>query len=267
MEDTPPDFCYISVDTLEKDFLVWHEADWKFPLEMHRHQMGQLIYVEKGFQYLQTDTTQYLLPQHHCAWIPSNLEHKSASPLKDVFLRTLYFRTDISLDTFYNNVNIFMAPDVLREMILYTERFSKIWDISSSGKAFMNAIITSLPEMCKAALPLSIPVPKSEKLKKVVDHLNLNLLEVIDLQQVATDFAFSARTLQRLFKEEIGLTPASYLKMIRMIKAMELLSDKTESISSVAYKVGYTSVPTFSNTFKEMFGKAPYDYFKDIQEA
>lgn len=83
-------FCHLTVDSIQKEAYVWHEADWKFSDDWHSHAMGQLIFVEKGVQYLHTQERTYLLPTHHCAWIPSDLMHKTSAPVSPVYLRCIF---------------------------------------------------------------------------------------------------------------------------------------------------------------------------------
>ncbi len=254
-----PDFCHISVDKSTKDALVWHDSNWKFSPEPHQHKKGQLIYVQHGFQYLYTKERSYLIPQNHCAWIPSNCYHHSTSPKENVFLRTIYFTVTDNQD-FYRKLQIFPAPAVLKEMILFTERYSRIESTNEVESAFLKGIYMSLPEMVQNTIPLSIPITQDIKLSELISFLFENIDQSINFKELALQYGFSLRTLERNFQEELGLTPTSYLQMIRMVKAMELLTDGQENISEVAFQVGYNSVPTFSKTFKTIFGKSPKYY-------
>lgn len=42
--------------------------------------------------------------------------------------------------------------------------------------------------------------------------------------------------------------------------ALELLEDQSLHISEIVYKIGYDSIPTFSNLFKELIGISPQRY-------
>lgn len=254
-------FCHLTVDEVKKDAYVWHEEKWIFSDEWHVHEKGQLIYVEHGFQYLHTADKKYLLPTHHCAWIPPQLLHKSSSPEENVFLRCTFFKSN-QRSPFFKEINIFHTPKVLREMILHTAQYSQLKDYDPVEADFLQAILSSLPLMCSASVPLMIPVPQDKRLSAIADELTSQIDASFNLKEIASRHAFSERTLERLFQKDIGMSPASYIKLLRMIKAVELLSQATENVSSVAYKVGYNSVPTFSNTFKQVIGVRPQDMFK-----
>jgi len=92
-----------------------------------------------------------------------------------------------------------------------------------------------------------------------IDYLTENVANNIKIPDVASNFNLSARTMERLFKRDIGITVAGYIKLYKIIKAVELLSISGENVKSVAIKVGYDSVSTFSNTFFNVLGVRPQE--------
>jgi AraC-like DNA-binding protein len=48
-----------------------------------------------------------------------------------------------------------------------------------------------------------------------------------------------------------------------MLTALKLLLDEKLSVNEVALRVGYSSLPTFSNTFFKIVGVRPSDYVKN----
>ena len=65
-----------------------------------------------------------------------------------------------------------------------------------------------------------------------------------------------------LFKKETGESFSSYLTLVRMEKAKELLHDTRYNIAEVAAAVGYTDKRYFSRLFKEQVGVTPKEYRK-----
>lgn len=249
-------FCHLTVDDVKKEAYVWHEADWKFYDDWHAHQMGQLIFVEKGVQYLHTAERTYLLPTHHCAWIPSGLMHKTSAPVSPVHLRCIFFGQTPE-HSFFKQLNIFHTPKVLREMILFTEQWSRLEEEDQLEYDFLRALRGILPVAFKSSLPLVLPVPRNPRIAVMIDYLTENISSEIKIPEVAALFNLSARTMERLFKQDIGITVAAYIKLYKIIKAVELLSVSGERVKSVALKVGYDSVSTFSNTFFNLLGVRP----------
>lgn len=59
-----------------------------------------------------------------------------------------------------------------------------------------------------------------------------------------------------------GKKPIEFIRIIRLKRAQQLLSESQMNISEIAYNVGYNSPELFSKHFKEEFGLSPSDYKK-----
>lgn len=67
----------------------------------------------------------------------------------------------------------------------------------------------------------------------------------------------SVRQLNDLFRAQVGMTPHQYLTELRMKEAWRLLEQPGMSMQRVADAVGYQSLSSFSDRFRNHFGKAP----------
>ena len=70
----------------------------------------------------------------------------------------------------------------------------------------------------------------------------------------------SKSNLLMLFKEATGKSPVDYLIRIRIQKAMEMLSQSQESITSIALRVGFNDSNYFSRCFKKLTNLTPRRY-------
>ena len=66
----------------------------------------------------------------------------------------------------------------------------------------------------------------------------------------------------RKVKALTGLTPADYIRTLRMNRAAELLRHDNITVAEVAYKVGISEPHYFSKLFKQQFGVSPKKYQK-----
>lgn len=66
--------------------------------------------------------------------------------------------------------------------------------------------------------------------------------------------------LSKLFSTQTGLTIERYFLLLKMEKAKELLMEGVESITAIAWQLGYGSLQTFSTQFKKETGKTPGAY-------
>lgn len=95
------------------------------------------------------------------------------------------------------------------------------------------------------------------------DWIRLMLDQAEGCQPTIDDFAVllnvSARTLSRTLAEE-GMSLRDMSKQVRHQRACAMLADPDQSISQIAYRLGYTDVANFSHAFSAMAGMSPRAY-------
>ena len=66
----------------------------------------------------------------------------------------------------------------------------------------------------------------------------------------------STRTLQRLFRNEVGVDADSWRQQVRLTRAIAYLTDG-KSVKQVAFAVGYSQPSAFVAAFRRVYGKTP----------
>ena len=64
----------------------------------------------------------------------------------------------------------------------------------------------------------------------------------------------------RTFRATFGETPHRYLQRRRVERSMFLLRESERSVTDICFDVGFTSLGTFSRTFREIVGLSPTEY-------
>ena len=93
--------------------------------------------------------------------------------------------------------------------------------------------------------------------ERAIAHLKAHLEEPFDLDQLAAVAAVSKFHLVRVFDEMTGISPRYFLACLRIQKAKELLLMPGASVSDVCAEVGYSSLGSFSNSFRDLVGLTP----------
>lgn len=237
-----------------------HKRPGKFIVDWHSHDLSQLILAEQGTLHINVDGTCLVLPPWYCVWIPPRLSHEIWSSSPDVTLRSLFFESNACKQNFYHTPSVFPISPLLREMIRYTERWNNVTMEDTSEQIFMKAIQHTLPDAMKASVNIKLPSSKNERLVDIIDYLQQHISEKVSVDSLGIQFGISPRSLHRLFVQELGIPFSTYMKMMRIMYAVDLLSQGSNSIAEVAASVGYDSLPTFSNNFVELVGNRP-SYF------
>ena len=94
----------------------------------------------------------------------------------------------------------------------------------------------------------------------IQQYLRSNFAEPISVESLARLVNLSSSRLAHLFKSEIGSTPTSCLKFIRLEKARDLLETTCLSIKQIMPLVGMSDKDNFRRDFKKAYGLPPKQY-------
>lgn len=98
-------------------------------------------------------------------------------------------------------------------------------------------------------------------INKIENYINSNYSSNITLETISHIFNYNSVYLGKLFRERTGEYFNTYVDMVRVRKACELL-DKGLKVYEVSKKVGYTDNDYFSSKFKKYTGMSPSQYKK-----
>lgn len=84
--------------------------------------------------------------------------------------------------------------------------------------------------------------------------------EPLDVPTLARIACVSEAHFIRTFRATFGETPHRYLQRRRVERAMWLLRESDRSVTDICFDVGFTSLGTFSRTFREIVGQPPVAY-------
>jgi AraC-like DNA-binding protein/quercetin dioxygenase-like cupin family protein len=252
------------IDNFSTSVFVMHERFEKF-IPYHSHTKGQLSYVEGGLAYLQVNDKHYVIPARHYFWVPQGLTHILKIGHSGTVLRSLFFYThDDDKHPFYSEVGIYPINDLLMEMIKYSESWDGHIVPGESRYLFLSVIKNILPEISDKRLPIALPFTENERMMPILEFVEKNISDSHSLQSISKQFGLSERSLSRLFQLTLDTTFLQYIKLLRMVRAIELMLQTDLSMSEIAYAVGYGSLPAFSNTFYQLTNFRPSEFKKNF---
>src|SRR5215204_5673979 len=92
------------------------------------------------------------------------------------------------------------------------------------------------------------------------DAMDRAYAEPLDVRAVAAVAHLSEAHFIRTFRATFGETPHRYLQRRRVERSMWLLRETDRSVTDICFDVGFTSLGTFSRTFREIVGQSPVAY-------
>ena len=99
--------------------------------------------------------------------------------------------------------------------------------------------------------------------QRMQDYIEEHLNEKIGLSELSNVSLFSPWYSYRLFQEYTGLTPADYIRRLRLAKAALRIKNEHIRMIDAAFDLGFGSVDGFTRAFTREFGMCPSTYAAD----
>lgn len=112
--------------------------------------------------------------------------------------------------------------------------------------------------MCKAAAVVAASVLPG--LRAARDLMDRCYAEPHDLESLARVACVSKFHFARCFTQIHGLAPLEYLTRRRIERAQDLLRAANLTVTEVCMMVGYSSLGSFSSSFRRLVGESPSAY-------
>lgn len=82
-------------------------------------------------------------------------------------------------------------------------------------------------------------------------------LGIFPIRTLAEKTHFSERTIRRVFKKELGVSPKAFSNIIRFQSSLKELHDNPSSLSNIAANYGYYDQSHYIHQFKRHYGQSP----------
>lgn len=110
-------------------------------------------------------------------------------------------------------------------------------------------------ELDAIASPVRMPM-----VRRAVDYIELHASEAITVNDIASATGIGIRALQHGFQVELGTTPLTHLRAVRLARARAefLRADPREvGVAEVAYRWGFSHLGRFASDYRDHFNETP----------
>ena len=228
-------------------------------LPSHQHDKAQLLLVFGGIAYLQTGEKDFYIPSNHYIWIPENYPHNLMFNTQDLYIINIYFPEERA-GNFYEELGIYPVSKLLAEMLSFSEKWQGDYCKGSWEFEFLSTLKGILSKENLKKFSIQLPTTDDQRLNAIIDSFRNRLNENLSLDIIAQQSGMSVRSLTRLFQTKLHITFVQYLKMLRIIKAMELINDTDLNMTEIAYEIGYSNISAFSNNFYLLTNMRPTEF-------
>ncbi|MGI5451704.1 AraC family transcriptional regulator [Streptomyces sp. CA-249302] len=220
---------------------------------VHRHARGHLVYAARGVLSVHTERGTSIVPANRVAWTPAGFTHQhrahSSTEMRIVFLSASLARLAPDRPA------VFLVSDLAREVLL-TLTGPRSHDRAASAR-LRRVLVDELQEAREQ--PLQLPEPRDDRLRAVARILREQPADTTSLAELGRTIGAGARTLSRLFHDELGMTFYEWRTQVRIHHALVLLADGHDT-THIAHACGWSNPSGFIAAFTDIIGTTPGRY-------
>lgn len=258
------------MDALQKDWIVtklllpaFYPKEWGTPTPCARESHGLVLNVDCWSTY--HFSTGEVLECHSgdCVYLPKGSRYTATRyPESSVETRGIY-AVNFQMGDETVNAPFVMHIKKREEMLSLFNASVQAWRRREVGyyEECLGNLYRIISRLKREAVQ-NVPERRAlERLSPALEHIKEHYVEEnIPTARLAALCGVSEPYLRRLFQDALGVSPAVYMRRLRIAYARDLLGSGEYSITDAAMLSGFNDVAYFSREFKKEVGVPPSAY-------
>ncbi|UXH79939.1 AraC family transcriptional regulator [Roseateles amylovorans] len=231
-------------------------------IQAHHHDWGQFVFSVRGVVRVNTERATFLLPPSRAVWIPAGVVH-AVTAVERCELRTLYLHQPPCGQAVWQANRVLEVSPLLRELVVQLAMDEvQQQDTVSDREVWIARLI--LDEIRRArSLRLGVDLPTDKRLRRLCEAVLADPQREASLDDWAAQVGASARTVSRLFRQELGSTYAQWRQQALLAEALRLAAHG-KPMGLIAAELGYASASAFSAMVTRTVGMPPSRFFEQV---
>ncbi len=231
----------------------------------HIHEDIELVLVKEGDGYAFCDGRKYRLSDNTFFMAFPNQVHRYEDCTQGEYLIFIIKPTDL---LGYENVFLEGAPK------------EATWDCTNDGgtvylanesvseyekngfttvvRAYLTALFGKLFENCE----IEKNRENRNTVLRILQYCKAHFTEEITLGDVSEALHISKSSVSHIFSERLSMSFCDYINSLRLSEAVQLLKNKSYSMTEIASMSGFPTIRTFNRAFRKQYGTSPSEYRK-----
>lgn len=216
---------------------------------------GQLLYTSRGTMSVEGENERWVVPTTQALWLPPNVENAVSLSGKGA-LRRLYLR-GAPCRRMPTTVRVILISPLLKELLRRVMDLGTLDHRRVREGRLIDVLVDELTIARSGSIEL--PMPRDPRALAAAQLVRTDTAGTRDAAAVAKRAGASVRTLERLFKDETGLSFGAWRQRARLLQSLVFLADGA-NVTQAALAVGYSSSSAFVTAFKTLLGATPGRY-------
>ncbi|WP_404478983.1 AraC family transcriptional regulator [Novosphingobium sp. BL-52-GroH] len=226
-----------------------YELDW------HEHRRGQLLYAARGVVVVSTAHGAWVAPPERAVWTPGGCPH-AVRMVGAVSTRSVLIEAEAEGSLGERNKVIQVSP-LLRSLLEAACDIRPEYDRDGRDGKLMALLLSELA--AAPTVPLAVPFPQTAAMAAKCEAFLRHPTPHESIDQWSDDLGMGRRAFTRAFRRETGLSFGAWRQQACILIALPRLA-AGESITAIAFDLGYDSTAAFTTMFKRRVGVPPSRY-------
>ncbi|MDD4311573.1 MAG: AraC family transcriptional regulator [Eubacteriales bacterium] len=251
--------------------LFYQEKERGFLFKGESHDLIELVYVDKGELHNVVDGADTLLSQGEMMLYAPGIWHMQYADLdvEPSFITVSFDLTgDVPEHLFNRRIPLGAeSAALLRRMLDEREKNAKYSGeliLCSLQMLLLSVLQSGEKQEAKLKTPASLH-SENTIVNAALSFVSAHITEKLSVPYLAKRCNVSASRLTALFQQRLSITPADYIRRVKLEESKLLIRAGEMNVSQIAAHLNYSSVQQFSRQFKTKFGVSPNEFAKSIR--
>jgi AraC-like DNA-binding protein len=214
----------------------------------HSHVLHELVWVRGGTLTSRVRDRVFTVSEGRGLWMPAGVVHGGRATAGARF-HDAFFAPDRTPFAFGEPRAIAMTP-LLESLLTHLSRS----DLDEAARARAEAVVFDV--LRPAERQFALHLPNDPRIDAIAEALLDDPADGRSLEEWALFLGISDRTVTRAFRTATGLSFAQWRQMLRVHRALTLLSEGFD-VTTVSEALGYAQPSTFIAAFRRVMGTTP----------
>ncbi len=225
-------------------------------IEPHAHDALQILYANCGAMHVRTHGQSCIVNPSRAAIIPAGLEHE-IHMRGQTEMATLYVG-DLRNFPLLDGVSSVTVSPMMKQLLLRTIDRSAENSFTPSQNIHLLGLLFEEMQAPELKAP-HFNMPSDRRASLVCEMVLADPAANSSLKRLASQVGACTRTINRIFRKELGISFCEWRQQVRISFAIDALH-QSQSVSKIAFDLGYSTVSAFSYAFRKQIGISPTVY-------
>jgi len=221
----------------------------------HDHPWHQVIFAVRGVMAVEATARRWVVPPQRALWVPTGVPH-GIEMIGETWMRTVYIRPWFG-PAMDERIRVLEVRPLLRELLLEVVRVGMLGEGGTDERDLAAVLVAQIG--AASAFGIELPLPLDSRARAVADEVCRRPGASVPLDSLAAAAGAGARTVERLFLNETGLSFGRWRQQARLQHALRRLAEG-DGVTQVALQCGYESPSAFVLMFRRALGFTPGEY-------